>query len=188
MSGGDGEAVRRGSVLGTCPPVDVRFSWKETTAEVVRSASLRVGRLAVGVVTVAAFASCGAASGSGTTAPTPATTTATASLPPGGPAPPPLIGDWNDLNAIPAVAPVVLTLTSSRYTLHTGDGEYSGAIVVNGDEIDFFSGTGCNDPLPGGVGRYRWTVQGVTLHLSPLNEDPCGRVSVLSNRSFTRGT
>ncbi|HSP66016.1 MAG TPA: hypothetical protein VLO10_07480 [Candidatus Deferrimicrobium sp.] len=59
--------------------------------------------------------------------------------------------------------------------------------MVNGDEIDFFSSDRCLDhPLPGGVGRYQWTVQGATLHFSPVNAGPCGRVDYLANKSYTR--
>jgi hypothetical protein len=150
----------------------------------------RVGRLACSILAGAALAACGAGSGSGGASgpatPTPATT-APATPPPGGPAPPQLIGSWTDPNAAPLVAPVVLTLTSSRYTIRTSTGEGSGAIVVNGDEIDFFSSPRCAElPLPMGVGRYHWTVQGTTLHLSPLNADPCGRVDYLPDKSFTR--
>ncbi len=149
-----------------------------------------LGRLVLSTLAVAALAACGAGAGSGAGSATPSpATSAAATPPPGGPAPPQLIGAWTDPNALPIVAPVVLTFTSSTYTIRTSTGQGSGAIVVNGDEIDFFSSNRCTElPLPRGVGRYHWTVQGTTLHLSPLNADPCGRVDYLPNKSFTKNT
>lgn len=62
-----------------------------------------------------------------------------------------------------------------------------GSVVVNGDEIDFFSGSGCGIPLPGGIGRYRWTLQDDgSVHFTALSHDPCGRVDILDNATWTR--
>ncbi len=73
------------------------------------------------------------------------------------------------------------------YTLTSKTGQGTGSIVVNGNEIDFFSSSHCLDhPLPDGVGRYRWTLQGTTLHFAPLNADPCGRIDYLKDQSFIK--
>ena len=62
-----------------------------------------------------------------------------------------------------------------------------GNVVVAGDEIDFFNGSGCGVPLPNGVGRYRWTIQGtMSVHFTALNKDPCGRSEILRDATWTR--
>ncbi len=80
----------------------------------------------------------------------------------------------------------VLTLTTTAYVLRDSGEHGTGDIVVNGNEIDFFSGTLCSLALPQGVGRYQWTLHGATLHLTPLNVDPCGRGDLLTNQSYTK--
>lgn len=57
---------------------------------------------------------------------------------------------------------------------------------MNGDEIDFFNGDQCGMPLPGGIGRYNWTVSGGSLHLMALNDDPCGRSEDLADITYHR--
>jgi hypothetical protein len=106
-----------------------------------------------------------------------------AAVPPaGGPAPSQLIGSWYHV----ASSTTVLTLTATRYILRDTAEQGSGDIVVNGNEIDFFSGTLCPLVLPQGVGRYHWTLQGVHLHLAPLNTDLCGRIALLMNQTYTK--
>ena len=68
-----------------------------------------------------------------------------------------------------------------------GGGVSFGSVVVNGNEIDLFNGDACAIPLPGGVGRYRWTFQNGVLHLTPLNPDPCSiRGLIVANRTYIR--
>jgi hypothetical protein len=111
-----------------------------------------------------------------------------ASPPPCGPVPAQLQGDrfyhrddgW-----------VQLTLNGEQYGLRGVQNPHFGApaegsVVVNGDEIDFFNGDQCGIGLPGGIGRYRWTVTGGDLALSPLNEDPCGRSEDLADIQYHR--
>jgi hypothetical protein len=152
-----------------------------------------VGRGAIAVLAAAAVVACGAgaksaATKSGTTAPTraaatvPAVPTPTAAPPTGGQAPSLLIGSWYQV----ASSTTVLTLTATRYILRDTAEQGTGDIVVSRQEIDFFSGTLCSLVLPQGVGRYHWTLQGVHLHLAPLNTDPCGRIGLLTNQSFTK--
>jgi hypothetical protein len=79
-----------------------------------------------------------------------------------------------------------LLLTGNDYTLDQPDQTLTGNVVVNGTEHDFFNAVPCGMPLPGGVGRYRWKVNGDTLLLTPISRDPCGRREYLENVTFTR--
>jgi hypothetical protein len=152
-----------------------------------------VGRGTIAVLVAAAVVACGAgaksaATRSDTTAPTsaaatvPAVPTPTAAPPTGGQAPSLLIGSWYQV----ASSTTVLTLTATGYILRDTAEQGHGDIVVSGQEIDFFSGTLCSLALPQGVGRYRWTLQGIHLHLAPLNNGPCGRIGLLTNQSYTK--
>ena len=171
-----------------------RCQWV-ATAEGMNRARRVFGRRAIGVVAAVALAACGAGGGSAVTslgAATPAAATPTvssvaappaASPPLGGPAPAELIGTWYQI----ASGTAALTLTATVYVLRDSGEQGSGDIVVNGSEIDFFSGTLCPLVLPQGVGRYQWTLHRTTMHLVPLNKDPCGRVDLLTNQSYTKG-
>ncbi|HXI96179.1 MAG TPA: hypothetical protein VNG04_08625, partial [Candidatus Acidoferrum sp.] len=79
-----------------------------------------------------------------------------------------------------------MSFTATKYsfggTLPPGPGE----VVVNAREIDFFNASQCVQKLPDGVGRYTWTLTAGTLHLTPLNADPCGRSMYLTNQDFYR--
>jgi hypothetical protein len=82
-----------------------------------------------------------------------------------------------------------VTLSGNDYRVVQTDppNQAEGSVVVNGDEIEFFNGTGCGMPLPGGIGRYRWTLQdGGSVHFTALNQDPCGRIDILDNAMWTR--
>jgi len=70
--------------------------------------------------------------------------------------------------------PVRLTIGEVSYRASHGGGGGSGQIVVNGNEIDFFSSALCGLYLPEGVGRYRWRIKGGMLHLDAIGKDPCG--------------
>jgi hypothetical protein len=127
------------------------------------------------------------------------------SPPAGAPVPAQLLGDWF---LPPAVTDAILghgpTLTCPQpptaancyYQLNLTAGLYhvsisgavneEGHVVVNNNEIDFFSdGMDCWLELPNGVGRYKWTITGGVLHLT-LISDPCGRDYELANRSWLR--
>ena len=89
-------------------------------------------------------------------------------------------------------------------------GQSNGNVVVNGNEIAFFNGSGCagdafmilstspglgslRSPnngcpisLPGGVGRYSWTVSGTEAHFEALSPDPCGRSDLLAGVTWTK--
>ncbi len=131
-----------------------------------------------------------ACGGSGSTTPNTAVVTISPGLvapwPPGGSAAPELIGTWRQVISDQTLV-TTMTLTANTYHLSNRFGEGSGNIVVNGNEIDFFNnGNPCRLPLPGGVGRYRWSLHGSTLSFAPLNTDPCGRIDYLLNQSYAR--
>jgi quercetin dioxygenase-like cupin family protein len=125
-----------------------------------------------------------------------------ASPPPGGPVPAQLLGNW--LLHTPNLDPgfteagiingkVKLTLTATTYLVE-GVPAAAGSVVVDKNEIDFFSQTSgtpnCHLQLPDGVGRYTWTLAGGILHFAPLIQsgyfgDPCGRL-VFTDQSYTR--
>jgi hypothetical protein len=65
-------------------------------------------------------------------------------------------------------------------------GQSNGNVVVNGNEIDFFNGTGCGLALPDGVGRYSWTLSGREVHFVALAPDPCGRSDLLNDVTWRR--
>ena len=83
--------------------------------------------------------------------------------PTGDPAPPELTGRWYQASG------AIIVFSGHDY-LFPGAG--GGNLVVNGNEITFFSGFNCGEPLPGGIGRYSWTVTGTTLNFTQL-VDPC---------------
>jgi hypothetical protein len=182
----------RGSSEARTGVAGKRSAWK-ANPEVKTGGYLFFGRAAIGILAAVAIVACGAgarsaATNSGRATPAPATSAAAPvstppALPPtGGPAPSQLIGNWYQV----ASSTIVLTLTATGYVLRDTAEQGSGDIVVHANEIDFFSGTLCSLVLPQGVGRYHWTLQGAQLHLAPLNTDPCGRIALLTNQSYTK--
>ena len=126
---------------------------------------------------------------SATPRPSPVSTaTPKPSPPPGGPVPVALTGHWvSPSPAISSSDTTDLILRGSSFEIQTSGGFSFGMVAVNGDEIDFFNGDVCRIPLPGGIGRYRWTLNGGLLHLTPLNIDPCGgRTGPLANATYTK--
>ena len=144
------------------------------------------------LVTVAASLLCGACGGAvtATSSPSPINviSSPSPSLLPGQPVPSQLQGDWFFHRGDGWVQ---LTLDGNQYTLqgyHNGrfGAAANGNVVVNADEIDFFNGDQCGIPLPGGVGRYRWTLSGALLHFAALSDDPCGRTEDLADQNYQR--
>ncbi|HWW09154.1 MAG TPA: hypothetical protein VNY76_02800 [Candidatus Acidoferrales bacterium] len=117
-----------------------------------------------------------------------ATATPAVSPPPGGPVPARLNGNW--VSPAPTGNPddaAHLILQGAKFEIQTSGGFSFGMVAVNGNEIDFFNGDVCRIPLPGGVGRYQWTLSGNSLHLTPLNIDPCGgRTRPLANATYIK--
>jgi len=106
--------------------------------------------------------------------------------PPGGPVPDALNGDWHVITTNPGDQGDLI-FNGSKFQIETTGGVSFGQVAVNGDEMDFYSGTGCGIALPGGVGRYRWNLSGGVLHLAPLGIDPCGgRERAIANSSYTK--
>jgi hypothetical protein len=130
--------------------------------------------------------------------------TPTASPPPGGPVPSQLLGNWYfppsaveevsgtpcPANPTPANCFFQLMLAATTYQqsyVATGGVTPAGQgdVVVNNDEIDFFSGVLCGLKLPNGVGRYTWRITAGVLYLT-LISDPCSRKSVYTDRGWNR--
>jgi hypothetical protein len=97
------------------------------------------------------------------------------SAPRGGPVPAQLAGTWQQTPSAHT-----LTLSGVVYTI-TGSDHAVGNVAVSGSEIAFFNGSVCAIPLPGGIGRYRWTITAGILVFSPLNSDPCPRADFLAD-------
>lgn len=131
-------------------------------------------------------------SASVTPPPTASAVRPTATPPPGGSVPAVLNGGWLQTNATQSPAPVLTFYNGNKFELQIsshafGGGVSFGSVVVNGNEIDLFTGDACGIPLPGGVGRYRWTLQNGVLHLTPLTVDPCSmRGLIVANRNYIR--
>jgi hypothetical protein len=81
----------------------------------------------------------------------------------------------------------LLASTSHAYFVaNVGVGDLgTGDVVVNNDEIDFFSGVYCGLPLPDGVGRYTWKLTSGLLYLTNIS-DPCTRAHFFSYQGWTR--
>jgi hypothetical protein len=124
---------------------------------------------------------------SSTPPPTATSTVApTGSAPPGGSVPVTLTGDWILRTMTPSTSPDLI-FQGNTYELITSGGLSFGNVAVNANEIDFFNGSMCRIPLPGGVGRYRWSLHSGVLQFTPLNADPCGgRTRPLANQSYVR--
>jgi hypothetical protein len=131
---------------------------------------------------------------------------AAASPPAGGPVPDQLLGDWfmamppaviEAVTGVPCPSPATaencffqLTLMASTshayFVANPGVEDLGlGDVVVNNNEIDFFSGVYCGIPLPDGVGRYTWKITGALLYLTNIS-DPCTRAHFFSYQGWTR--
>jgi hypothetical protein len=99
------------------------------------------------------------------------------SAPLGGPVPAQLDGAWRQVDD----PTVVMILTGTEFSSAGPLGSGTGKVAVNGSEIDFYNGTLCAFPLPGGIGKYRWTISARVLTFSPLNSDPCPRAPFLAD-------
>jgi hypothetical protein len=123
----------------------------------------------------------------GTPPPSAASTVAPrASAPPGGAVPMTLTGNWTLRGATSSTSPD-LVFQANTYELITSGGVSFGNVAVNGNEIDFFNGSMCRISLPGGVGRYRWSLRSGVLEFAPLNADPCGgRTRPLAGQTYVR--
>jgi hypothetical protein len=106
----------------------------------------------------------------------PSASLAAAPWPSGDPVPQELAGLWYLGTSV-----FTMRLSGNNYVL-TGT---NGNVVVTANEIVFFNGTGCNMPLPGGIGRYSWTLSDTSLHFVRV-ADPCPRAELLSSSTWSR--
>jgi hypothetical protein len=147
----------------------------------------------VGVLLALSVLSCGGeSSATGTTAASkrpPAATGASTAGPSGAPtgdaAPAKLQGIWKLVtgNALEKGLLFVMSERHYRVPTHLAHGD----LAVNGTEIAFFNAAICGLTLPEGVGRYRWTVEGETLHFELIGEEPCGgRADILDGATYKR--
>jgi hypothetical protein len=146
--------------------------------------------------------SCGQSTSSANV-PTPS---AVPSPPAGGPVPDQLLGDWfmamppaiiEGVTGVPCPSPptaencffqlTLMASTSHAYFVASPGVEDLGLgdVVVNNNEIDFFSGVYCGIRLPGGVGRYTWKITGALLYLTNIS-DPCTRAHFFSYQGWSR--
>jgi hypothetical protein len=139
---------------------------------------------AVGAIAAAILAACGGGSsapteGAADTTPSAPTTTAA----PENPLPAELQGTWF-LSTATAADPVRLYLRESSYLVSRG-GSHSGDVEAEGDVLTFTSV--CGGSNVEGTGRYRWTLEGDSLHLDLIGTDECGgRSAVLEDATYER--
>ena len=137
------------------------------------------------VLAAAMVAGCGGAGGSASSpaitpaAPTSASTSSPAAepWPRGDPVPPELAGNWRLAHGAGS-----LRLSGNTYAF----GQSNGNVVVNGNEILFFNGSGCGMPLPSGIGWYSWTLSDREVHFVALARDPCARGDLLADVTWVR--
>ena len=137
------------------------------------------------MLAVMALAACGGSgsqpsemAASGATSQTgPAATTAA----PEHPLPVELQGTWF-LSTATATDPVRIYLRETSYALLHG---HSGTVEAEGDVLTFTAV--CGGTAFEGVGRYRWTLEGDTLHLDMIGNYECsGRQSILDDATYER--
>ena len=97
------------------------------------------------------------------------------------PLPVELQGTWF-LSTATATDPVRIYLRETSYAAPRGR---SGTVEAEGDVLTFTAV--CGGTAFEGVGRYRWTLEGDTLHLDLIGNDECsGRQSILDDATFER--
>jgi hypothetical protein len=99
------------------------------------------------------------------------------------PLPAELQGTWF-LSTVTAAIRFDCTLRESGYLVSRGD-SHSGDVEAEGDVLTFTSI--CGGSNVEGTGRYRWTLEGDTLHLDLIGKDECGgRSAVLEDATYER--
>jgi hypothetical protein len=97
------------------------------------------------------------------------------------PLPVDLQGTWF-LSTATATDPVRIYLRETSYAAPQGR---SGKVEAEGDVLTFTAI--CGGTAFEGVGRYRWTLEGDTLHLDMIGNDECsGRQSILDDATYER--
>jgi hypothetical protein len=89
------------------------------------------------------------------------------------------------LDSGPTSDPVRLYLRGMTYTATRGGGSHAGEVEADGRVLKFTAI--CGDSQIEGVGRYRWTLDGNTLHLDLMGRDECsGRSAILEDATYKR--
>ena len=165
----------------------------------------RTGSPAIAALLVFAFVLLASSCGPSTSSAKLPTPSAAPSPPPGGPVPDQLLGDWfmamppaviETRTGVSCPSPptpencffqlTLMASTTHAYLVANPSVDLlTGDVVVNKDEIDFFSGVYCEIPLPGGIGRYTWKLTGGLLYLT-LISDPCTRSHFFSYQGWSR--
>jgi hypothetical protein len=92
-----------------------------------------------------------------------------------------LQGTWF-LSTATATDPVRIYLRETSYAAPIGR---HGTVEAEGDVLTFTAV--CGGTAFEGVGRYRWTLEGDTLHLDMIGKDECGgRRSMLDDATYER--
>jgi hypothetical protein len=142
-------------------------------------------RKGVFVLAAAIVAGCGGerptASSTATTSvaasnPSPSASSGAAPWPSGDPVPDELAGIWYLGTSV-----YMMRLSGNGYVLAGSTGN----VVVTANEIVFFNASGCNMPLPGGIGRYSWALTGPSVHFARV-ADPCPRGDLLADTTWSR--
>jgi hypothetical protein len=108
--------------------------------------------------------------------PSPSASLAAATWPSGDPVPQELAGVW-----YLGVSVYQMRLSGNTYVLAGSTGN----VVVTANEIVFFNASGCNMPLPSGIGRYSWALTGSSVRFVRI-ADPCPRGDLLSDTTWSR--
>ena len=110
-------------------------------------AGIRAVRRGLGVCMMAAAVSCGGGGAASAQEPAPVI----------GPAPAALQGSW--LTTLqPSNEQLTMTLTEGAFSFSGPDNSSTGAIGVQGDQIEFSQGSLC-----AGLGFYQWSISGTAL-------------------------
>lgn len=135
---------------------------------------------ALGAIVAAALTACGGTSSAPTEAPAATEEFSTTQTAPENPLPPELQGTW----LLTSADPVRLYLREGTYSVSAG-GSHAGHVALEGNVLKFTSF--CGTSFVEGVGRYRWSLDGDTLHFDLLGKEECtGRSAVLEDATYER--
>ena len=149
--------------------------------------SPRKVRFAIAVFALCATSACSSGGGS-TASHSPSGGPSHATWPSGQPVPATLSGTWQAHNAEAGTFRASLILNGNGYRVGGGGGSLfnSGNVVMQGDKMLFFNGSGCGLAPPAGVGTYRWSLSGSGTLSLQLVGDSCGRVGDLGDSTWDR--
>lgn len=97
------------------------------------------------------------------------------------PAPTAIQGTWVTTQ-LGTMQKVTLTLGATTYKVLYLPDQYSGAISVTGDRIQFSGSTACD-----GTGAYLWSLAGNSLTFTAISTDECpGRTAVIAGYTYSK--